>query len=171
MFEITDVQIHRVPQLNGTSRLLAFVSIEIDRVFVIRELKIVNGKSGLFVCMPNRKVTDKCYKCAKRVPLDASYCGWCGDLQEKGRNLCEFCDGRGYHKVSHPSGKLSYIHCADCGGRGTTPIFVDVAHPITAECREYITKVVLDAYRKDVSDDDHLSRVEALEQWEGVAYE
>lgn len=39
-------------------RLKAYVSITIDDVFVIRDLKIIQGHSGLFVAMPSKKRKD-----------------------------------------------------------------------------------------------------------------
>ena len=40
----------------------AIVSVEFDKCFVVGGLKIVEGSSGLFVSMPNRKLTDGTYK-------------------------------------------------------------------------------------------------------------
>lgn len=39
-------------------RLKAYVSITIDSCFVIRDLKIIQGPSGLFVAMPSKKRKD-----------------------------------------------------------------------------------------------------------------
>lgn len=39
-------------------RLKAYVSITIDNCFVIRDLKIIQGPSGLFVAMPSKKRKD-----------------------------------------------------------------------------------------------------------------
>lgn len=39
-------------------RLKAYVSITIDDVFVVRDLKIIQGHSGLFVAMPSKKRKD-----------------------------------------------------------------------------------------------------------------
>lgn len=50
--EITDVRMRKVD--NG-SRLKAVATITFDEVFVVHELRIIEGTSGLFVAMPNRK--------------------------------------------------------------------------------------------------------------------
>lgn len=52
--KITDVKIFLVHE----ERLKAYVSITIDDVFVIRDLKIIQGHSGLFVAMPSKKRKD-----------------------------------------------------------------------------------------------------------------
>lgn len=39
-------------------RLKAYVSITIDGCFVVRDLKIIQGTSGLFVAMPSKKRKD-----------------------------------------------------------------------------------------------------------------
>lgn len=56
--EITEVNIN----LRDEEKLKAFVNITFDDVFVIRGLKVIQGKTGLFVCMPSRKLNDGTYK-------------------------------------------------------------------------------------------------------------
>jgi stage V sporulation protein G len=55
---ITEVNIN----LRDEDKLKAFVNITFDDVFVVRGLKVIAGKSGLFVCMPSRKLEDGTYK-------------------------------------------------------------------------------------------------------------
>ena len=40
----------------------AIVSVELDKCFVVGGMKIVEGSSGCFVSMPNRKLADGTYK-------------------------------------------------------------------------------------------------------------
>jgi len=56
--EITEVNIN----LRDEEKLKAFVNITFDDVFVVRGLKVIAGKNGLFVCMPSRKLEDGTYK-------------------------------------------------------------------------------------------------------------
>ena len=56
--DITEVNIN----LRDEDKLKAFVNITFDDVFVVRGLKVIQGKSGLFVCMPSRKLNDGTYK-------------------------------------------------------------------------------------------------------------
>lgn len=52
--EITEVKVFPVNE----ERLKAYVSITIDNCFVVRDLKIIQGPSGLFVAMPSKKRKD-----------------------------------------------------------------------------------------------------------------
>ena len=54
--EITNV---RVKKLETRNRLKAVASITIDDCFVIHDLRIIDGRNGLFVAMPSRKVGTK----------------------------------------------------------------------------------------------------------------
>ncbi len=56
--EITEININ----VRDEEKLKAFVNITFDDVFVVRGLKVIQGNSGLFVCMPSRKMTDGTYK-------------------------------------------------------------------------------------------------------------
>lgn len=56
---ITDV---RIRLIEGESRLKAIVSIVIDSAFAIHELRIIEGREGLFVAMPSKKVGDEKFK-------------------------------------------------------------------------------------------------------------
>jgi stage V sporulation protein G len=56
--EITEVNIN----LRDEDKLKAFVNITFDDVFVVRGLKVIAGKDGLFVCMPSRKLENGTYK-------------------------------------------------------------------------------------------------------------
>ena len=51
---ITEVKVFPVNE----DRLKAYVTITIDNVFVIRDLKIISGNDGLFVAMPSKKRKD-----------------------------------------------------------------------------------------------------------------
>jgi stage V sporulation protein G len=56
--EITEVKVFPVNE----ERLKAYVSITIDNCFVIRDLKIIDGATGLFVAMPSKKRKDGQFK-------------------------------------------------------------------------------------------------------------
>jgi stage V sporulation protein G len=49
--EITDVRVFPVDE----EKLKAFVSIIIDDCFVVSDIKIISGASGLFISMPSKK--------------------------------------------------------------------------------------------------------------------
>jgi stage V sporulation protein G len=52
--EITEVKVTLVDD----PKLKAFATITIDSDFVVRGLKIIEGRSGIFVAMPARKLAD-----------------------------------------------------------------------------------------------------------------
>jgi stage V sporulation protein G len=56
--EITEVKVFPVNE----ERLKAYVSVTFDNCFVVRDLKIINGTSGLFVAMPSKKRKDGQFK-------------------------------------------------------------------------------------------------------------
>ncbi len=57
--EITEVKVY--PVRKKDDKLKAFVTIVLDDCFVIRDLKVIHGNSGLFVAMPSRKKSDGTY--------------------------------------------------------------------------------------------------------------
>ncbi len=52
--KVTEVKIYPVNE----DRLRAYVTITLDNCFVVRDLKIINGNTGLFVAMPSKKRKD-----------------------------------------------------------------------------------------------------------------
>lgn len=56
---ITEV---RVFPVSNEERLKAYATITIDSVFLIRDLRVINGNTGLFVAMPSRKMKDGTFK-------------------------------------------------------------------------------------------------------------
>lgn len=56
--EITEVRVFPVRE----DKLKAYATITFDDCFVVRDLKIINGNSGLFVAMPSKKRKDGTFK-------------------------------------------------------------------------------------------------------------
>ena len=56
--KITEVRV----TLRNEEKLKAFASVTFDNEFVIRGLKVINGKQGYFVSMPSRKRPDGSYQ-------------------------------------------------------------------------------------------------------------
>src|SRR3989338_8216250 len=56
--EITEIKIFPVKE----ERLKAYVSITLDNCFVVKDLKVIDGKNGLFVAMPSKKLKDGSHK-------------------------------------------------------------------------------------------------------------
>lgn len=115
--EITDVQVKLVG--DGDERLKASCTIAIDGEFVVRDVKVIEGTSGLFVAMPSRKLTDHCPKCGYKNHLRSRYCNHCG---------AKLADNRWPQRG------------------GATQLHAEIAHPINRECREHLHKRVIEAY-------------------------
>ena len=52
---ITDV---RMRKIEGESKMKAVVSIMIDDVFVVHDIKVIENENGLFIAMPSRRSAD-----------------------------------------------------------------------------------------------------------------
>lgn len=57
--EITDIRVRKV---EAEGKLKAYVTITFDNCFVIHNVKIIEGKSGVFIAMPSRKTKSGDYK-------------------------------------------------------------------------------------------------------------
>ncbi len=53
--KVTDVRLRKI-QTDG--RMKALVSITLDEAFVIHDLRVIEGNSGLFVAMPSKRTPD-----------------------------------------------------------------------------------------------------------------
>lgn len=56
--EVTEIRVF----LADEERLKAYVTVTFDNCFVVRDLKVINGNTGLFVAMPSKKKKDGTYK-------------------------------------------------------------------------------------------------------------
>lgn len=123
MFRITDVRI-KLLRATPDERLLAFSTITINNMFVIRDLKILlDDDDLLFVAMPSKKLTDHCPACRGKNHLRARHCNDCG---------WRLADNRWTFEAT-----------------GRAKLYADTAHPIDQTCREYIETMVLDAFERE----------------------
>jgi len=118
--KVTNVTVKLSP--HSADRLKAFCTMTLDDEFVVRDLKIIEGTSGLFVAMPSRKLTDHCPKCKGKNHLRAKFCNDCGAPLPEKRISDEEAQGK---------------------------LHADVAHPINSECRNRLQKILLDAYEEE----------------------
>jgi stage V sporulation protein G len=56
--EITEVQIYPV----ADRMLKAYAAVTFDDCFVVRDMKVIQGRKGIFVAMPSRRQADGRYK-------------------------------------------------------------------------------------------------------------
>lgn len=123
--KITEVRIFPTESRDG--KLKAFAAMTFDDWFVVRNVKVIQGTSGLFVAMPSRKALDVCPKCRFKNARGARYCNQCG---------------------ANIEGKA---HAAEETGEDKQAGHMDIAHPITKECRVYIQEEILNAYANNKS--------------------
>ncbi|MDE5799375.1 MAG: septation regulator SpoVG [Treponemataceae bacterium] len=57
--EVTELRIRKI---TAEGKLRAYVTVTFDNCFVVHNVKIIEGKTGLFIAMPSRKTTDGDYK-------------------------------------------------------------------------------------------------------------
>jgi len=123
--KITEVRIFPTESRDG--KLKAFATMTFDDWFVVRNVKVIQGNSGLFVAMPSRKAMDSCPKCQFKNVVGSRYCNQCGaDLPKTAPQETKEVESHGNH--------------------------MDIAHPITQECRVYIQDKILEAYKKENED-------------------
>lgn len=56
---ITDVQVRKVTK---EGKMKAVVSVTFDDVFVVHDIKVIDGEKGLFIAMPSKKTADGEYR-------------------------------------------------------------------------------------------------------------
>lgn len=56
---ITDIRIRKI---NSEGKMKAVVSVTFDNEFVVHDMKIIEGHSGLFIAMPSRKTPEGEFK-------------------------------------------------------------------------------------------------------------
>ena len=121
--EITEVKIFM--KEGQDKKLKAYATLTFDNMFVVRNVKVIEGTKGLFVAMPSRKLKEPCPKCNFRNTVRSKYCNNCGSALPVAE-----------HKMPAPGAE----------GMPRESEHKDIAHPITAECRDYIQKRVLEAF-------------------------
>lgn len=57
--EITEVKVFPV---QNNDKLKAYASVVFDNCFVVRDLRVIHGTTGLFVAMPSRKRKDGTFR-------------------------------------------------------------------------------------------------------------
>lgn len=120
--EISEVRVKMVA--NQDDRLKAFCSMTLDNEFVIRDIKIIDGTSGLFVAMPSRKMSDHCGKCGGKNHLRAKFCTNCGTKLQENRIKPD--------------------------AHGRMKLHADIAHPINASCRRKIQETIINAFNEEL---------------------
>jgi stage V sporulation protein G len=122
--EITEVRI--ILKDSPDKKLKAYATVTFDNVFVVRNIKVIEGATGLFIAMPSRKVKHPCPKCAFKNELRSKYCNQCAaplPVEASSPRAEETANSQAEHK--------------------------DIAHPITQSFREHLQKIVLEGYDQE----------------------
>ncbi|HDZ77500.1 MAG TPA: hypothetical protein ENH41_05405 [Candidatus Omnitrophica bacterium] len=104
-------------------KLKAYAAVTFDNVFVVRNIKVIEGNNGLFIAMPSRRIKQSCPKCNFKNELRSKFCNHCGGQLPVSVTPTTDNDRQSEHK--------------------------DIAHPITQEFRGQLQKKVLEAYEKE----------------------
>lgn len=122
--EITEVRV--VLRDSPDKKLKAYATVTFDNSFVVRNIKVIEGTSGLFIAMPSRKIKQPCLKCGFKNELHSKYCNQCAAQ-------LPFTPRPANQEAGHTA-QLEHK---------------DIAHPITQPFREYLQKRVLEAYEQE----------------------
>jgi len=125
--EITEVKVF--VKDSPDKKLKAYTNVTFDNVFVVRNIKVIEGTGGLFIAMPSRKVKQPCQKCSFKNEIHSKFCNQCG--------------------TSLPQVAKSLI--AEEIANNSQAEHKDIAHPITQSFREYLQKAVLDEFAREKS--------------------
>lgn len=119
--EITEI---RVFQKEGQDKKLkAYTTVTFDNAFVVRNIKVIQGSSGLFIAMPSRKMKHLCLKCHFKNEVGSKFCNHCGASIKSENQQTGPSDAKAEHR--------------------------DIAHPITQQFREYLQTRILEAYERE----------------------
>ena len=122
--EITEVRV--ILKDSQDKKLKAYATVTFDNVFVVRDIKVIEGGTGLFIAMPSRKVKHACPKCAFKNELRSKYCNQCAaplPVEANPQRAEEMPSSQAEHR--------------------------DIAHPITQVFREQLQKKVLEVYTQE----------------------
>jgi len=122
--EITEVRIFLKD--SPDKKLKAYATVTFDNAFVVRNIKVIEGNSGLFIAMPSRKIKQPCPKCGFKNELRSKYCNQCAAVLPM---------------VSRPANQDAATN--------SQLEHKDIAHPITQSFREYLQKRVLEGYEQE----------------------
>ena len=112
----------------GETRLKAYATLTFDHCFVVRNIKIIEGKNGLFVAMPSHKPKTACGRCQFKNDVGGRYCCQCGSSLGRPMERAVVLSGEPPEAQAHR----------------------DIAHPVTAEFRQYLQQRVLAAYETEL---------------------
>jgi stage V sporulation protein G len=121
--EITEVRVFLKD--SPDKKLKAYATVTFDNAFVVRNIKVIQGSSGVFIAMPSRKIKHPCPKCNFKNEFRSKYCNQCG-------------------------GQLPYAAVTNPQENAAQAEHKDIAHPVTQAFRESLQHKVLEAYDTEI---------------------
>lgn len=134
--EITEIRVFI--KEGQDKKLKAYTTVTFDGVFVVRNIKIIQGAGGLFIAMPSRKLKSPCIKCSCKNEVGSKFCNQCGAV------------------LPHLDKPISAVDM------DTKSEHRDIAHPVTQPFREYLQNKVIEAYKKEAGNPSGISQEAAL---------
>lgn len=123
--EITEVRVFL--KEGQDKKLKGYVTVTFDHAFVVRNIKVIQGASGLFIAMPSRKLKLPCQRCGFKNEVGSKFCNECGN------------------NLPVPTQEEIAVHDAKSEHR-------DIAHPITQQFRDALQAKIIEAYKKEIVD-------------------
>ena len=119
--EITEIRVFL--KEGQDKKLKAYATVTFDNVFVVRNIKVIQGASGLFIAMPSRKLKTSCPKCNFKNEIGSKFCNQCAVELPARADDEEPHDAKSEHR--------------------------DIAHPVTQKFREYLQTKILNAFEAE----------------------
>ncbi len=122
--EITEIRVFL--KEGQDKKLKAYTTVTFDSVFVVRNIKVIQGTNGLFIAMPSRKAKSPCLKCNFKNEVGSRFCNKCGaslPVVDK--------------PISPTDMTTQSEHRA-------------IAHPVAQQFREYLQEKIFEAYKKEL---------------------
>ena len=120
--EITEIRVFL--KEGQDKKLKAYTTVTFDNVFVVRNIKVIQGANGLFIAMPSRKLKSACPKCNFKNEVGSKFCNQCGSSLSSQSMTIEERDVKSEHR--------------------------DIAHPVTQQFREILQTRILEAYKAEL---------------------
>jgi stage V sporulation protein G len=135
--EITEIRVFL--KESPDKKLKAYTTVTFDNVFVVRNIKVIQGAGGLFIAMPSRKIKTVCPKCNFKNEVGSRFCSYCGVA-------------------------LSAHHQEEAVPRDAKAEHRDIAHPVTQQFRDYLQGKILDAYKAELEKAPSLRQTDNAEE-------
>ena len=95
------------PEIKPQSRLRGYATVVLDGQLVIRYIRIIEGRDGLFIVFPSREKTRPCDKCGTKISFRDSHCRRCGN------EVTAYIEEAEYKDIVFPINKELSKHISD----------------------------------------------------------